>query len=213
MFRHPDPFVHLVHSFITAHVIQPAMTDDRMGELRAISDLYAQSLRLPFSAAAGSNPHHAMPALTLAARCALRDIGAEYTLPRGLSPAVLEAYALTVHWSLRQGYIATTNARDHLLSAIQRLEDLNPQLRHLTYDRMDIRRCYDLVMGVSSGFHPDDIQFFLDGNYYNKAMGDPAYARTFAAASRALGDHDIFWVPSPATLERIIAQKQKPRQP
>lgn len=208
MSQHPDSFAQHVHAMIAAHLTPAAVRKDETRVLYYMNEMYRHALRNAFNAAA--NPHHSQPAIETARRHGLRDVSGDYTLPRGLSAPVLETYFMV----LRHMYLpknTPAQARTYLHDVLSRIETLNPQLATLSYDRNDVYKCYDVLMGVTSGFHTDDIQHYLDGNFYKKSMENPAYAAKHSAVVAHLNDNQLYWVPSPKTLDRILAQK--PRQP
>lgn len=213
MSHHPDPFVQHVHSVIAAWLTPEAISKDGTGVvLRMMNEMYQHSLCNTFNAAA--NPHHFQHAAEIASRYRLQGVSGDYLLPRGLSAPVLETYAM-VAANIIYRKNDQTLALHYLNDLITRLEELNPALTTLTYNRSNIKHCHDAVLGVTSGFNTDDIQFYLDGNYYKKSMENPAYAAKHGAVVTHLNDDRLYWVPSPKTLDRILAQKPStpPRQP
>ncbi len=210
MSQHPDSFVQHVHRVIAAHITPAADSDERMRiVLGHMNMMYQHSLRHAFNTAA-ANPHHSQPAVEAAQRHGLHGVGGDYLLPRGLSAPVVETYAMVAMHVVR-GKDGQETAQRHLHDLLMRLEHLNPVLTTLAYDRSDVKQCYDAILGVTSGFNTDDIQHYLDGNFYKKSMENPAYAAQHAAVVKHLNDNELYWVPSPKTMGRILAQQ--PRKP
>lgn len=206
--QHPDSFAQHVHSMIAAHLTPEAVRRDQTRVVYYMNEMYRHALTHAFNTAA--NPHHSQPAIETAQRHGLNNVSGDYKLPRGLSAPVLETYFMVLrHMYLPKNTSEQTYA--HMQDVLARIEKLNPQLATLSYDRSNLYNCYDVLMGVTSGFHIDDIQHYLDGNFYKKSMENPAYAAKHAAVVAHLNDNELYWVPSPKTMDRILAQK--PRKP
>ena len=209
MSEHPDSYVQHVHSVIAAHITPVADSSEHMRIiLSSMNDMYQHSLRHAFNAVA--NPHHCQPAIEVAQRHGLNEVAGDYLLPKGLSAPVLETYAMVAMHVLRSKNEHAL-AQRHLHDLRTKLEQLNPVLKTLVYDRSNIKQCYDTILGVTSGFHTDDIQFYLDGNFYKKSMENPVYAAKHDAVVSHFNDNELYWVPSPKTMDRILAQQ--PRRP
>lgn len=205
MSQHPDPFVQHVHRFILEHLTSDNLMQDKTGTLHDAARLYRQSVRQPFDIRASHV--HQQPALSLAACEGLHDIGTSYQLPYGLCAGVLESYAQVIFWTEEQRLITTHHANNHLHDLLIRLERDNPQLTQLRYDRRHTGSCYHVILGITSSFNTGDIQHYLDSRGFVAAIKDPTYATKFNAASQLVNRNTLGWVPAPATLDRIIAQK------
>lgn len=209
MFPHPDPLIAHIHLFLKTHATPEAAAADESGVWKHILRLLPPPLSDSFNHAAGRD--HAQPALKLQNTHGLRDIGTHYRMPYGLDVKIAEAYCMATNWLHRQNKLDAHTAHAQITALANRLIDLNPALARLQFDRNNQRHCTDIVMGVTSGFNTDDMQFFLDGNSYQKSMDNPAYAAKAAAALDALGADHLGWVPAPKTLDRILAQRPPKR--
>ena len=203
----PHPLTAHVDLFLDRIATPAYARQDQQGYLRHALSKDAGLLAKAFNTRALPLNRHQQPALALAAQFNLRAIGKKYRLPPGLTAARLEAYVLAQRWAAQRGLIAQDTYAENLRETCALLSALNPTLTRLQFDRGDTGRLFDLLMGVSSGFNPDDIQFYLAGNYYSVAMMQQDYAAKNNAAQRCLGT-DIGWVPSPRTLDKIIRQRK-----
>lgn len=209
MFQHPDPLIAHIHLFLKTHATPEAAAADESGVWKHILRLLPPPLSDSFNHAAASE--HLQPALTLQHTHGLSNIGQHYRMPHGLDVKMAEAYCMANGWLQHQGKIDRETTHENISALANRLIDLNPALARLQFDRNNLRHCTDIVMGVTSGFNTDDMQFFLDGNSYQKSMDNPAYAAKAAAALDALGADHLGWVPAPKTLDRILAQRPPKR--
>lgn len=207
MSQNAHPLAKDIWSFLEAIATPESATEDRDHFLRYALRLCPGLLTKAFNKAAVPLERHQRPALEFAEKAKLADIGQNWHLPAGLDAPTIEAYALVLRWATQQGRITADRYNQRLSVLCQTLEDLNPVLATLTYDRRDCLRMFDVALGVTSGFNADDIQFFLDGNYYSLAMQNRDYARQNNLAKQVTGV-DMFWVPSPKTLHRIITQRK-----
>lgn len=204
MLMHHDPLIGQVFGFLKTHATAQAEAQDATGRWRHIRSLIPRA-HGDFNTAAART--HQQPAQRLSKGYQLTDIAGRYAMPQGLSAAVIEAYCIANAALAFEGKMAQEDAHDNLRTVIDRLIDINPSLKAVNCKMEQYRACYDFALGITSGFNADDIQFFIDGNFFQKSMDNPAYAKKFKAACAALGSDSLGWVPAPQTLDRIIAQK------
>lgn len=158
-----------------------------------------------------SSDRHQRPALLLQAEFGLTDIGCDYKMPEGIAHKKIEAYVLCLMWAYRQEQLPAAVFGPAMHELLDRMEDLNPELKRLRYDRTDARRLFDAAMGVTSGFNIDDMQFFLDGNYGYIAEKNPQWVAKHETVKRLLGIMGPGWVASEPTLDKIAAQARAKR--
>ena len=209
MLMHHDPLIGEIFGFLKTYATPQAEAQDATGRWRHIRSLIPRA-QGAFNTAATDRSHQ-QPAARLSKRYKLTNIAGTYRMPQGLSAPVIEAYCIANATLAFEGKLAQEDAHDNLRTVIDRLIDINPSLKNVRCAMNQYRACYDFALGITSGFNSDDIQFFIDGNFFQKSMDNPAYAAKFNAACTALGSDTLGWVPAPQTLDRIIAQK--PRQP
>lgn len=104
--------------------------------------------------------------------------------------------------------MATAESPDFLQRSWRRLLALNPVLQNV---KVDVKNAHDLFnahFGVTSGFNPDDINFFLeqrhvgDGLPAKQAREMPVHGARIARVEAVAASH-MFWVASPKTVEKI----------
>lgn len=124
-------------------------------------------------------PHrHSQPALRFERATGLSDIGRKYVMPYGRSAAAIER-SVCECVSRKAGYgFHIDNMREYFRKAVNNsiegddwqeqfkklLDDiieLNSELKTVEYDRNDIDAVYHFILGTTSGFNPDDIEFWL----------------------------------------------------
>jgi hypothetical protein len=201
-----SPLAASIRSFLETLATPAAAAEDRDGTLYHALRLCPGLLTKAFNAAAVPDDPHVRPALVFAEENGLSGIGRTYALPPGLDAETIEAYVLALRWTARAGLMTPQRYAERMQELGAALEEINPALAALAYDRTEAPAVFDVVMGVTSGFNTDDIQFFIDGNYFARAIADRAYADKYRRAEE--GHSRIGWVPSPKTLDRIIAQRR-----
>lgn len=165
-------------------------------------------LQAAFGTVAPDGHRHQRPALELQSNAQLKDIGCNYTLPQGLNAATLEAYCRAMMWGLESGRLSPQGALVLQQEALMCIENFNPPLRQLRFERNHPRECHDVLLGISSGLKVADIQFYLEGNRLVSALRKPHYRTAFEKACEILKIKNLGWTPAPETLASIVAQAQ-----
>ena len=98
-------------------------------------------------------------------------------------------------------------------SMLTRLTALNPELTDaIRFDADDIKHVYDVLVGVVSGFNPDDINYYLHDYKYKQDSPQNKERRQLEEAVLtkldATDDHTLGWIASPGTLHKIEQQLQ-----
>lgn len=115
------------------------------------------------------------------------------------------------------GEKASAQYRALLNDGWNRLERANPELKALTFDRTHAGETYNALMGVTSGFNVQDIDFFLKLRRENKipamtVMNDPAFKKHLDWMQNAASVCERpCWVPSLPTMENITGQLKAKR--
>lgn len=90
------------------------------------------------------------------------------------------------------------------------IERLNPQTEKVVFDRNDVEQTYQALLGVTSGFNIDDINFFLDLSRQGFPPG--AHSRTLPGYNEmrlnveSRAGTPLYWVASMNTLKKIKQQ-------
>ena len=209
MFLSVDTLGRDVVAFLRTHATPERAAKDETRVWPHIRNLMAKPLIAAFNAPA--NRHHEQPAKILERKHDLQDIAGDYHMPAGLKAPMVEAFAIAINWMHRRAEISTDEALARMHPLLDRMIELNPAMSVLRFDRNNVTKCVDCVMGMTSGFNRDDMQFFLDGNYFQMSMDKPEYASKFTAAAQLLNRDGLGWVPAPATLDKIITQAKLKR--
>lgn len=97
--------------------------------------------------------------------------------------------------------------KDLLHAGWRDLERLNPETAQLVFDRNDIHQTYDALLGVTSGYNINDINFFLDLKRQGVAPG--MHAQTLPGYKdihwniECMTNTRMQWVASMPTMEKI----------
>lgn len=146
--------------------------------------------------------HWIYPAKELEEKLNLSGISREYKMPNGKT--MLRVAKETLY---QDKNVTELNA------VLKEIIALNPELSTISYDKTHERNIVDFIMGITSGFNPDDISFYLQTQ-----PKDYNHVLTKAQLER-LAVCDIFsekletplgWIPSKQTLEKITQQKNIP---
>jgi hypothetical protein len=136
-----------------------------------------------------------LPAVRFERAAKMRGISQFYKLPDGVKAADLEDVVIL----LRPGA---------LVSAVARLlEELNPQLKKIPYNRQDDVANFRFVMGVVSALNIDDISYFMRSisrggkPAQNSCTKNPT--KQMIAFIQAAGCPHMEWAPSRKTLQKI----------
>lgn len=177
------------------------------------------------------NHSYSAPALRFEEVTGIAGVGRIYKMPGGVSMQYMESLLphydfsaflmkkvipadekLRFAWGMSNEDIApfASTAQDKMSLLIDRLCDLNPELKNVRFDRADFRACWHFTRGVTSGFNPEDIQFYLDDDKDDRAQAN-AYLTTGAYGRLNKRCEDIFgkdsnilrWDVSPETAARI----------
>lgn len=184
----------------------PAMAArDSTGQLRCALSRLPDLLACAFNTVAPPDRHR-RPALELEASDNLTGIGQAYAFPAGVSADILESYVMALHWSMRHNVTPPLATLGALHKVVDTLVALNPALETIRYHRHDFMQAYHLAMGVTSGFNPKDIAFFVSGK--TLATEDDSYRSQRALAESMVSNRRLSWAPAPETMARIIRQKQ-----
>ena len=94
----------------------------------------------------------------------------------------------------------------------RRLNTLNSGLGAVALRRKDPRDMYYALMGVTSGFNADDINFFLER--YRQGVPAWAYSQSLPRLKQLYDEietraESMQWVAAPATLEKIKSKLDK----
>lgn len=159
--------------------------------------------------------HYKAAALEFEARYGLSGIGRRYIMPPDHDMQSLE-YEIRrrVQWvdipmnerlKRAQGYADTLTA-------------LNPGLTWVSYQRQDLLDVWHFILGVTSGYNPDDIDYFINNigrpHHNSHYQNDPGLKKL----SVLFNNHAVAiqWRPSPKTVELIISKflpKKNPLPP
>ncbi len=203
---HITPLAQDIAAFLE-YLATPALAArDTTGQLKVALSRVPPLLTRAFNTAAAP-ARQSRPALEFEAAQNLRGIGHHYTFPAGVDAPVLESYVMALSWSAYHRVTPQLPTLGALHKVIDTLVALNPVLDVLRYDRHNFMQAYHLAMGITSGFNPRDIQFFVDGNTGQVAKKDPAYRQRLLRAEETLPARSLNWIPAPDTLDRIIKQK------
>lgn len=153
----------------------------------------------------------------------LTDIGGYYNMPRGMSAAEYEDWfwgtntaqleAKDVAIGDGKRYMSAKQPSSHVMNSWLELKALNPELENVRLDENLHYDVYCAVMGVTSGFNIDDINFFLEqlyvGHGYPAVQGRnmPTHGERLERIED-VSEERMSWVPSPRTAQRIESQFQ-----
>lgn len=142
----------------------------------------------------------------------LTGISGHYTLPRGVDAEMLQDYVINIREDAFENRMTMDERFQRMDDIVDALEQLNPTLKNLTYNRDSMRDIYSVVLGVASAFNTKDIQHFLDMSLTGKpnflaSLEIPAWKELHDTLRRT--DIEFYWVPASATMQDIIRQTQK----
>ena len=129
----------------------------------------------------------------------LSGIAGKYRFPKSLPAQKIEDDG---YW--KEDY-------ESLTKTWKKLTDRNPCLKNIKVTEGSRHDFANAVLGVSSGFNVDDINFFLEmskkgipaGKYVSE---QPEFKKIYDWIRQATGRDDIFWVPSLPTFKKIKRQ-------
>ena len=150
-------------------------------------------------------------ALALEQKTGFTNIAGHYTMPGDLHAHELENYAQMIRNLSQNNKIPRAEGLDKLHAVWSSLRRLNPELNSITLHRDDLMQVFHAVMGVTSGFNPDDIHEFIHIGGAQMRSSAPDYRARVRKVENALGH--IGWVPSLKTLDTIIGQLDKAPPP
>lgn len=154
----------------------------------------------------------------------LQDISGVYDMPFGMQASEYEDYfRQAVSFLLSEAGIELGGGATYMKQRLplpivknswEALKALNPVLDHVKMDEENGYDVYCAVMGVTSGFNIDDINFFLEQIHVDRGFAalqarnmpdhGPRLARIEGAAAGYMG-----WVASPKTAKAVEAQFKK----
>lgn len=181
---------------------------------------------------ASVNPSYDAPALNFEKATGIEGVGRVYKMPGGISMQYMESlipgYEFSAFlmkpvipfdekvrfaWGMAAEGLApvTMHTGDRARLLTDKLCDLNPALEQVRFDRTDQSLCLHFIVGVTSGFNPSDLQFYLDEKLKNDLDEAMAYRRTGPKGQLDTRCDEIFgkdscmvqWVPSPETMAHI----------
>lgn len=142
----------------------------------------------------------------------LTGISGSYTMPSGVDAETLQDYVINIREDAFENRMTTDERFKRMDDIVDALEQLNPALESLTYNRDSMRDIYSVVLGVASAFNTKDIQHFLDMSLTGKpnflaSLETPAWKELHDTLRRT--DIEFYWVPASETMQDIIRQTQK----
>ena len=186
----------VVQERVGAHacwVVSPATLEKMEKKLKIGSAAQA------FNAAARREVLEHQPARDFESRTRFKGIAGRYIFPQGVKPLVLEEEL--VRTKKGESFEAKFGGvfRDLLI--------LNPDLHRLRFDKSSPRQFYSTMLGITSGFNVDDINYFVDLISKGEPpafhlRSDPRLNALFRQAEHR-ADAPIEWVPSPETLGTV----------
>ncbi|MGQ0526530.1 MAG: hypothetical protein ACT4OY_00635 [Alphaproteobacteria bacterium] len=100
------------------------------------------------------------------------------------------------------GRLATDAEFSEFQKIFDELRELNPSLRNVKVDRNDEKQVYEFITGVTSGFNPEDIDFFINTvpkMDQEKRLNYRAYCDLLEGQNGV----EIGWFPSPSTINKM----------
>jgi hypothetical protein len=142
----------------------------------------------------------------------LKNLAWSYQLPGGLSPADVELYADLQRSRFRAGLLPAETYHARLGAVVGMLLNENPALKEINFNPRSHQDVHDLVLGVTTGFTPRDINFYMSipEPKLDSALRLPGYKELYDAAN---AQAKLTWVPCPDTLRDIARQIQQAPAP
>lgn len=143
-----------------------------------------------------------MPALGFEKAFGLVGIGCLYEMPVGLS---MDSIFDLAHKALFEESAEAQKLRlPEMVAVAMSLKKVDPSLLSIEIDTGNFHQVVDFLMGVGSGFNPDDINYFihrLESGFSTKAQAlDKRISLQFGY------DDIVEWMPSPRTIDKINTQ-------
>ncbi len=153
--------------------------------------------------------HYHAPALEFEDRIGIAGVGRRYAMPPDHDMESLEhEIKRRIKWCAISLDERLKRAQDYA----DILTRLNPELQKTRYDRDDLTDVWHFLLGVTSGFNPDDIDFFINADREELRSGRNNDKVT-NVLSATFNDHArLGWRPSAPTADLIIrklADKKK----
>ena len=145
------------------------------------------------------------PAKELERKYGFTGLSGHYTLPEGLTATDLQAYTQVLDHERMRGDIGNRDMQQRMQKVIDRLTELNPQLKNLKPDPHDFDARFDTLMGIASDFSIRDMQSYLDGNSGRAARQNLEWA---ALETKIEATIALKWIPSLETLKSIDSQME-----
>ena len=144
------------------------------------------------------------PPLELEEGYGFRNLAGHYKMPDGITAADLQSYGQVMLHAQMRDEITNREMQQKLQRVIDRLTELNPQLKELRPDPHDFDARYDTVLGIASDFNVKDMNFWLSGNTGTVAQQNPVWnAMETSIIGRGI---PLKWVASMDTLQSVDAQ-------
>lgn len=152
------------------------------------------------------------PAIDTEKQYNLTGIAGNYVLPRGVDAEMLQDYVINLREDNYTNRMTVDERFQRMDDLIEALEQLNPALQGLTYNRDSMGDIYSVALGVASAFNLKDIQHFLNMSQ----TGKPNYLASldipeWKSIHNILRQSDVefYWVPAQETMHDILRQTQK----
>lgn len=144
------------------------------------------------------------PSLRFEVQAGLSGICGQYIFPEGIQPFELEEMLVMLPLQ--------AEALPLFQDIWRRIELLNPVLGAVAVQKADSADIYHALLGVTSGFNIDDINFYLDTK--RRGLKPWAYSQQQPHLKKLYDDIQaraclMLWVAAPETLEKIKAQMDK----
>jgi len=181
------------------------------------------------------------PALQFERYFGLRDIGRTWQMPGGISMAAMERQLWGcgfLDYDISNDTILTTATAEQYPAIAMRFAtaqqlatdfiDLNPDLRRVDFDPTHWEQIKSFILGVTSGFNSNDIQYWLKGGRRTpelEQLRQRIYSQCFNAPEQSWYPQDlkakfnegayglgpdvislVHWVPCPQTIVQINTQ-------
>jgi hypothetical protein len=200
-----DPLVrsiHLTNSFYKARGKRSLVwRDDGCSRARTTTYDFGEGSPLAIP-----DPNFMQPPVWLEKLNGMSGISHAYRYPPGLKPDELQTYAKIAWRQDGRPRKSGKSMAEKLGRVFDALAALNPELEAIRPDSTYPGNIFDAVMGVASGFKPEDIAFFREIGGGSIAEKDEHYAALRGSLDRELKDGSLQWVPAPSTLNLIKAE-------
>lgn len=154
---------------------------------------------------------HMRAALDFQKALGLKDIGTEYVLPRNLSAEAMEReIRQRVKWDL----IPMEERKKRALEYADAFTVLNPSLKPVRFNRDDLLQVWHVLLGVTSCFNPDDIDYFINNiDQLNTPQQNFSDKLKRSLRSEFNVAAELYWRPSEKTAQRVLEQMNAKPKP